>query len=76
MRKLMRNRAVVVAASLIGLLAVLAVAQAVLDRAAEAQSKGAGMAPRFEVDPMWPKPMPSAASSVSRPVPMRTFRFT
>ena len=59
MKNLMRNRAVVVAASLIGLLAVLGVAQAVLDRAAEAQSKGAAMAPRFEVDPMWPKPLPN-----------------
>ncbi len=59
MKTLMRNRAVAVAASLIGLLAVLGVAQAVLDRAAEAQSKGAAMAPRFEVDPMWPKPMPN-----------------
>src|SRR5438477_6092855 len=59
MKNLMRNRAVVVAASLIGLLAVLGVAQAVLGRAAEGQCKGAAMAPRFEVDPMWPKPMPN-----------------
>jgi hypothetical protein len=45
--------------TLLVVLAVLAVAQAILNRVADAQSKGAAMAPRFEVDPMWPKPMPN-----------------
>jgi hypothetical protein len=38
---------------------VLGVAQWSLDRAVEAQGKAGAQAPRFEVDPMWPKPMPN-----------------
>jgi DNA-binding beta-propeller fold protein YncE len=56
---LARNRGVVVGASLLALLVTLGVAQAVLDNAAEAQSQGAVQAPRFEVDPFWPKPLPN-----------------
>src|SRR5439155_26705089 len=40
-------------------LAALAVAQRAADHAAAAQSKTAVQAPRFEVDPMWPKPLPN-----------------
>ena len=59
MRKLARNRTVIVAASLLGLLVVLGIAERVLERTAAAQSKAAVQAPRFEVDPLWPKPMPN-----------------
>ena len=43
----------------LGLLAALGVAQAMLDRTAAAQQAGTVMAPRFEVDPLWPKPLPN-----------------
>jgi len=55
----MRTRKVLVGSSLIALLAALGIAQQQLERTASAQSKGAVQAPRFEVDPMWPKPMPN-----------------
>ena len=42
MEKLVRNRTLVVAVSLVGLLAVLFFAQAQLERSAEAQGKAAG----------------------------------
>jgi DNA-binding beta-propeller fold protein YncE len=41
------------------LLAVLGVAQTLLEHSAAAQGKGAVQAPRFEVDPLWPKPLPN-----------------
>src|SRR5881409_1260214 len=59
MRKLARNRTVIVAASLLALLVVLSITQAVLEKTAAAQTKAAVQAPRFEVDPLWPKPMPN-----------------
>jgi hypothetical protein len=37
----------------------LAVAQQWIDRAALAQGRAGVQAPRFEVDPMWPKPLPN-----------------
>jgi DNA-binding beta-propeller fold protein YncE len=40
-------------------LAALAVAQHVAERSVEAQAKTATQAPRFEVDPLWPKPLPN-----------------
>lgn len=40
-------------------LAALAVAQHLAERAVEAQAKTATQAPRFEVDPLWPKPLPN-----------------
>jgi len=39
------------------LLVTLGLTQSMLQRTAEAQAKGGTMAPRFEVDPMWPKPL-------------------
>jgi len=59
MRKLASNRHVVVGASLLALLVTLGVAQAVLERTAAAQGQSAVQAPRFEVDPLWPKPLPN-----------------
>jgi hypothetical protein len=55
----MRNRTIVLGASLVALLVVLGITQTWLERSASAQSKGAVQAPRFEVDPLWPKPLPN-----------------
>jgi DNA-binding beta-propeller fold protein YncE len=41
------------------LLAGLGITQQVLEKTAAAQAKAAVQAPRFEVDPMWPKPLPN-----------------
>jgi DNA-binding beta-propeller fold protein YncE len=54
-----RTRKLVVGSSLVALLAALGIAQQQLEKTAAAQSKAAGQAPRFEVDPLWPKPMPN-----------------
>src|SRR2546423_5895096 len=59
MKKLAGNRSLVLGASVVALVVALGVSQAVLDRSAAAQSKGAVQAPRFEVDPLWPKPLPN-----------------
>jgi DNA-binding beta-propeller fold protein YncE len=61
MKNLTRTRNLVVGAGFVALLAVLAVGQAILDRtsAAQNQSTGGAQAPRFEVDPLWPKPLPN-----------------
>ena len=59
MRKLTRNRSLVAGASVIALLVVMGISQFVLERTAAAQNKGAVQAPRFEVDPLWPKPLPN-----------------
>jgi DNA-binding beta-propeller fold protein YncE len=59
MRKLAGNRVLVLGASVVALLLALGISQAVLERSAAAQSKGAVQAPRFEVDPLWPKPLPN-----------------
>jgi len=37
----------------------LGLASGALQNAAQAQGQGAMQAPRFEVDPMWPKPLPN-----------------
>jgi DNA-binding beta-propeller fold protein YncE len=58
-RKLTRNRSLVAGASIAALLVVMGVSQLVLERTAAAQNKGAVQAPRFEVDPLWPKPLPN-----------------
>lgn len=41
------------------LLVVLGVGQRVLERTAEAEARNAVQAPTFEVDPLWPKPLPN-----------------
>src|ERR687892_1368624 len=48
-----------VGAGLLGVVIALGASQFVLQRAVEAQSRGAAQAPMFEVDPMWPKPLPN-----------------
>src|SRR5512132_3603419 len=55
----MRNRTVAIGASVIALLVVLGLTQSWLERTAAAQSKATVQAPRFEVDPLWPKPLPN-----------------
>ncbi len=59
MSNLKRKQNLFVGAGFFAILAALAVGQAVLDRTAAAQTKGGVQAPRFEVDPMWPKPLPN-----------------
>jgi hypothetical protein len=54
-----RRRNLFVGSSLLVLLAGLGVAQHMLEKTAAAQAKTAVQAPRFEVDPMWPKPLPN-----------------
>jgi hypothetical protein len=53
------KRNFVIGASFLTLLAGLAAAQMLLEREAAAQAKTAVQAPRFEVDPLWPKPLPN-----------------
>ena len=48
-----------VAAVLVTLLIALGIGQAALERVAQAQTKAAVQAPKFEVDPLWPKPLPN-----------------
>jgi DNA-binding beta-propeller fold protein YncE len=49
----------VVGTTLLLLLAALVAGQVLLDRSAAAQDGKRRMAPRFEVDPFWPKPLPN-----------------
>ncbi len=52
-----RNR--IVAAAFVVVLASLAVTEAVLQRVTAQEGGGTVRAPRFEVDPLWPKPLPN-----------------
>lgn len=54
----MTKRNLLVAATFLLTLGALAVVQAALQRGAAAQG-GTVQAPRFEVDPLWPKPLPN-----------------
>jgi DNA-binding beta-propeller fold protein YncE len=57
-----RNRNVLnvlIGSAFLALLLGLSVGQNLLEKAAAAQTNGKTMAPRFEVDPMWPKPLPN-----------------
>jgi DNA-binding beta-propeller fold protein YncE len=53
------KRNVLIGTGLLTLLAALGIGQIALQQAAIAQTNGKTMAPRFEVDPMWPKPLPN-----------------
>ena len=55
----MKRRNVFIGAGLIALLAALGISQSVLEKHALAQGGSGISAPRFEVDPMWPKPLPN-----------------
>ena len=54
-----RKRDLFIGGSFLALVLALAVVQTMLQRAAAAQSGGVVQAPRFEVDPLWPKPLPN-----------------
>jgi DNA-binding beta-propeller fold protein YncE len=56
-RRNVRN--VLIGTAVVALMAGLGVGQNLLEKAAQAQTNGKTMAPRFEVDPMWPKPLPN-----------------
>jgi DNA-binding beta-propeller fold protein YncE len=53
------KRNVFIGTGFIALLAALGVSQSVLEKQALAQAGSAITAPRFEVDPMWPRPLPN-----------------
>jgi DNA-binding beta-propeller fold protein YncE len=53
------KRNAVIGATFLAVLATLAVAQGWLEQRAEAQARGAVQAPRFEVDPTFPQPLPN-----------------
>src|SRR6476661_6599750 len=53
------KREFLVGGALAAVVAALGIGQALLERRVEAQAKGAVQAPRFEVDPTWPKPLPN-----------------
>jgi hypothetical protein len=54
-----RFRPLVVGAAFVAPLVALGIGQALLDDTAAAQSRNSVQAPRFEVDPLWPKPLPN-----------------
>lgn len=53
------KRRIYVAGALVSVLVVLGVAQSWFEKVAQAQARSTVMAPRFEVDPFWPKPLPN-----------------
>ena len=53
------RRNLYVGAILIALLAALGIGSALLQKKAVVHAAGGTQAPRFEVDPMWPKPLPN-----------------
>ena len=55
----MARRNVLIAASFVVVLGALALTDVVLQPVVEAQNGGTVRAPRFEVDPFWPKPLPN-----------------
>jgi DNA-binding beta-propeller fold protein YncE len=55
----MRSRNLLIGAGFAALIAALGLGQAALDKSATAQAATGVMAPRFEVDPLWPKPLPN-----------------
>jgi DNA-binding beta-propeller fold protein YncE len=59
MGRMTKHRNLVVGMTFAALLVALGTAQVALERTASAQAKNTVMAPRFEVDPMWPKPLPN-----------------
>jgi DNA-binding beta-propeller fold protein YncE len=53
------KRHLLIGTAFLTVLGALLVAQGLLGRAAIAQAQGKPQAPRFEVDPFWPKPLPN-----------------
>ncbi|HEY9434128.1 MAG TPA: hypothetical protein VI260_21930 [Blastocatellia bacterium] len=54
-----RNRNVYLGATFLALLVALFIGQSALRKMTDVQGSAVVMAPRFEVDPMWPKPLPN-----------------
>ncbi len=54
-----QRRNVFIGATFVATLAVLGVGQSLLEKRAEAQAAANTTAPKFEVDPMWPQPLPN-----------------
>jgi hypothetical protein len=55
----MRTRNVLIGATFLSVIVSLGVGQGLLEKRAAAQAKAGVMAPRFEIDPFWPKPLPN-----------------
>ena len=54
-----RNRNIYVGVTLLAVFVALFVGQSLLDHSMTAEGRSVVMAPRFEVDPLWPKPLPN-----------------
>jgi DNA-binding beta-propeller fold protein YncE len=54
----MSTRNIRIGLALVALVAALRIAESALEKRVDAQSRGV-QAPRFEVDPLWPKPLPN-----------------
>src|ERR1051326_258040 len=48
-----------IAGAFLAVIVALGIGQLVVERAVSAQAKSGTQAPRFEVDPMWPRPLPN-----------------
>jgi DNA-binding beta-propeller fold protein YncE len=59
MKRSSRKRNLHIGATLVAVLAILGLAQAAAERKARAEAKDAVQAPIFQVDPLWPKPLPN-----------------
>jgi DNA-binding beta-propeller fold protein YncE len=55
----LKSKRVLVGATFVAVMLALGLGQARLEQTAAAQAKGTVQAPAFEVDPLWPKPMPN-----------------
>jgi DNA-binding beta-propeller fold protein YncE len=54
-----QRKRLLIGATFLTVLAALAIAQRVAEQTVAAQAKSAMQAPKFEVDPLWPKPLPN-----------------
>ena len=53
------KRKLLIGATFVAMLGILGMVERALEQRAEAQTKGGGQVPIFEVDPFWPKAMPN-----------------
>src|SRR6476659_1709730 len=56
---MLKRRDLWIGAALLTAIAALGISAHVVERVAEAQDRSGLQAPRFEVDPLWPKPLPN-----------------
>jgi DNA-binding beta-propeller fold protein YncE len=59
MARAKQKRNIRIGATFLGLAGALGLGQAALEKRAVAEARDAVQAPRFEVDPLWPKPLPN-----------------